>query len=197
MVFVWPGCQQKMKKKVLFSRPLLDHHFSALEANMGPKSLHFETPWARNFSMFAQLNIICPTCAKSAPLLHENHIFAYFRSSKNYQKSAKISSETLLKSISSWERSWNTKNHDFHVKNIDFRVPKNSGFFKKLDPKSVFMLIYVKIALRGVLEAVLEANMASKSLRLEDPRHPILLIFPTSSPSWQLLLKFVYFCFFN
>ena len=31
------------------------------------------------------------------------------------------------------------------------------------------MLIYVKMALGGVLEAVLEANMASKSLLFEGP----------------------------
>ena len=103
---------------------------------MGPKSLHFQTPRARNLSMFAQLNIRCPKCTKIAPLPHENHIFSYFGCSKNYKKSLEIPSKTLQKSTSSWKCFWNPKNHNFEAKIVDFRAPKNSRFFAKSAPTS-------------------------------------------------------------
>ena len=101
---------------------------------MGLKSLHFESPGRRNFNVFAQLNFIYATSVKIAPLPHENLILTYSRLPKMSKKSYKNPSKRPSKSISSCKGSWNPKNHDFHVKNIDFRVAKNSGFFSKSRP---------------------------------------------------------------
>ena len=98
---------------------------------MGLKSLHFESPGRRNFNVFAQLNFIYARSVKIAPLPYENLIFAYARLPKMSKKSYKNPSKRPSKSISSCKGSWNPKNHDFHVKNIDFQVAKNSGFFSK------------------------------------------------------------------
>ena len=105
--------------------------FHGLDAKMGLKSLHFESPGRRNFNVFAQLNFIYARSVKIAPLPYENLIFAYSRLPKMSKKSYKNPSKRPSKSISSCKGSWNPKNHDFHVKNIDFRVAKNSGFFSK------------------------------------------------------------------
>ena len=101
---------------------------------MGLKSLHFESPGRRNFNVFAQLNFIYATSVKIAPLPHENLILTYSRLPKISKKSYKNPSKRPSKSISSCNGSWNPKNHDFHVKNIDFRVAKNFGFFSKSGP---------------------------------------------------------------
>ena len=98
-----------------FWKPFFRH----LEANLAPKTPDFEGPSTRNSRKFAKATWISAIYPKSAPLPYENHIFTYFRYSKNYRKSFDIPSKTLQKSTSSWNCVWNPKNHDFYVKNID------------------------------------------------------------------------------